>query len=146
MNKNIIQKKTPQNYHGPSVPNMILSYQAFYITKFFWITSKIFHLEITILAVAELIEKVEEIKTNTRTWGCGISRFRVMALWSGRGGHKFLFSTGQTFCQKLLFHIVAMSGLKRFRIVTHCYPVSFSIKTLFCKTNNIENQTWDKTK
>ena len=80
MNKNIIQKKTPQNYHGPSVPNMILSYQAFYITKFFWITSKIFHLEITILAVAELIEKVEEIKTNTRTWGCGISRFRVMAL------------------------------------------------------------------
>ena len=33
MNKNIIQKKTPQNYHGSSVPNVILSYQAFYITK-----------------------------------------------------------------------------------------------------------------
>ena len=60
------------------------------------------------------------------------------------GGHKFLFSTGQTFCQKLLFHIVTMGSLKRFRIVTHCYTVSFSIKTLFCKTNNIfyslENQ------
>ena len=63
MKKNIIQKKNPQNYHGLSVPNVILSYQAFYITKqrFFWITSTIFHLEISILAVAELIEKVEQI-------------------------------------------------------------------------------------
>ena len=65
----------------------------------------------------------------------------------GGGGrvHKFLFSTGQTFCQRLLFHIVAMSGLKRFNIVTHCYAVAFSIKTLFSKANNIfyslENQT-----
>ena len=49
-----------------------------------------------------------------------------------RGGHKFLFFTVQTFGQKLLFHVVAMSGLKRFRIVAHCYVVSFSIKTLFC--------------
>ena len=64
--------------------------------------------------------------------------------------HKFLFSTGQLFCQKLLFHILAISALKRFRIVTHCYPVSFSIKTLFYKTNNIfyslENRILDKTK
>ena len=63
--KNIIQKKIRQNYHRPwvpnlikffyskrkkknchglRVPNMILSYQAFYITKqgFFWIASKNF--------------------------------------------------------------------------------------------------------
>ena len=43
-----------------------------------------------------------------------------------------------------------MSGLKRFHIVTHCYAVSFSIKTLFSKANNIfhslENQISDKTK
>ena len=52
----------------------------------------------------------------------------------GGEGHKFLFSTGQTFCQKLLFYIVFyMSGLKRFRIVTHCYAASFSIKMLFYK-------------
>ena len=31
--KKIFRKKTPQNYHGPSVPNLILSYQALYITK-----------------------------------------------------------------------------------------------------------------
>ena len=132
------------------MPNLILSYQTLYITKygFFWIASKTFPLEITILSVVELIEKVEEIKKNIRTWGCGNSRFQVMALW--RGVHKFLFSTGQIFCQKLLYHIVAMIGLKRFRIVTHCYAASFSIKTLFCKTNNIfyslENRIWDKTK
>ena len=44
MKKNIIQKNTPQNYHGPSLPNLILSYQALYITKngFFWIASKNF--------------------------------------------------------------------------------------------------------
>ena len=30
-----------------------------------------------------------------------------------------------------------MIVLKRFRIVTHCCAASFSIKTLFCKTNNI---------
>ena len=67
-----------------------------------------------------------------------------------KGVHTFLFSTGQTFCQKLLYHIVAMVVLKLFRIVTRCYAVSFSIKSLFCKTNNIfynlENRIWDKTK
>ena len=36
------------------------------------------------------------------------------------GSHKFLFSTGQIFCQKILYHIVAMIVLKRFRIVMHC--------------------------
>ena len=43
-----------------------------------------------------------------------------------------------------------MSGLKRFRIFTHYYAASFSIKTLFYKTNNIfyslENQIWGKAK
>ena len=61
-----------------------------------------------------------------------------------KGRHKFLFSTEQIFCQKLLCHAVAMIGLKLFRIVTHCHAGSFYIKTLFCKTNNIfyslENQ------
>ena len=40
-----------------------------------WIASKIIYLEITILALAELIEKMEQIKKNIRTWGCGTSRF-----------------------------------------------------------------------
>ena len=61
-----------------------------------------------------------------------------------KGGHTFLFPAGQIFCQKLLYHIVAMIVLKRFRIVTHCCDALFSIKTPFCKTNNIfyslENQ------
>ena len=52
-------------------------------------------------------------------------------------GHTFLFSIEQIFCPKLLYHFVAMIVLKRFRIVTHCCAASFSIKTLFCKTNNI---------
>ena len=38
--------------------------------------------------------------------------------WVEEGGYTFLFSTGQLFCRKRLFHIVAISGLKRFRIVT----------------------------
>ena len=37
------------------------------------------------LAVVELIEKVEEIKKNIKTWGCGTLRFRVMALSRGWG-------------------------------------------------------------
>ena len=31
--KFFIQKEKKQNYHGPSVPNLILSYQALCITK-----------------------------------------------------------------------------------------------------------------
>ena len=65
-------------------------------------------------------------------------------------GHKFLFPTRQIFCQKLLYHIIAMIVLKHFRIVTHCCAASFSIQKRFCKTNNIfynlENRIWDKTK
>ena len=69
-------------------------------------------------------------------------------------GHTFLFSTGQIFCQKLLYHIVAIIVLKHFGIVPHYYAASVSIKYIillvFCKTNNIfyslENQIWDKTK
>ena len=41
-----------------------------------------------------MIEKVEEIKKNIKTWGCGTSRFQVMAL--GKRGHKFLFSRNRT--------------------------------------------------
>ena len=52
---------------------------------FFGSSLKIFPLEITILVVGELIEKVEEIKKNIRTWGCGASRFGVMALSKGGG-------------------------------------------------------------
>ena len=65
-------------------------------------------------------------------------------------GHTLLFPTGQIFSQKLLYHIVAIIVLKRFRIVTHCCAASFSIKSSFCKTNNIfyslENRIKDKTK
>ena len=61
---------------------MSISYQALYKRNidFFGSPLKTFPLEITILAVAEPIEKVEEIKKNIRTWGCENSRFRVKAL------------------------------------------------------------------
>ena len=58
----------------------------------------------------------------------------VFELWHfEEGSHisAFLFSTGQIFCQKLLYHIVAMIVLKRFRIVTHCWAALFCIKTAF---------------
>ena len=67
----------------------------------------------------------------------GLSNLTFSNYGALKGCHTFLFSTGQIFCQKLSYHIVAMIVLKRFRIVTHCYAASFSIKTLFCKTNNI---------
>ena len=140
-------KKTTQNYHGSWVPNLILKYQALYITKygFFWIDCNNFSSSDHCISV-RLIEKVEEIKKNIKTWGCGTLRFRVMTL--GKRGHKFLFSTGQIFFKKLLYHIVAIIGLKR--TFPHSYATSFSIKTIFCKTNNIfyslENPIWDKTK
>ena len=43
-------------------------------------------------------------------------------------GHTFLFSTGQTFCRKLLYHIVAMIVVKRFGIVTHCCAANVVVK------------------
>ena len=52
-------------------------------------------------------------------------------------GHTFLFSTGQIFCRKLLYHIVAMIVLKHFCLVKQYWAASFTIKTFFCKTNNI---------
>ena len=61
-----------------------------------------------------------------------------------KGGHIFQFPTGQIFCQKLLYYIAAMIVLQRFCIVINRCDASFSIKTPFCKTNNIfyslENQ------
>ena len=66
------------------MPNLILSYQALYIYNEIWIffgsPLKTFPLEITILAAVELIVKMKQIKKNTRTLGCGTSRFRVIAL------------------------------------------------------------------
>ena len=112
---------------------------------FFGSPLKYFPLEITILMTVELIE---DIKKNIRTWGCRISRIRVIALW--KGSRIFLFSTGQIFCQKVLYHIVVMISTKRFRIVMYGYAASFSIKTLFCKTNNIfyslQNRIWNRSK
>ena len=129
------------------MPNLILKYQALYITKywFFWIVCNNVSSSDHCISV-RLREKVEEIKKNIKTWGCGTLRFRVMAL--GKRGHKFLFPTGQIFFKKPLYHIAAIIGLKR--TFPHSYAASFSIKTLFCKTNNIfyslENPIWDKTK
>ena len=64
----------------------------------------------------------------------------ISELWRFEGAHTF----HKYFVKKLLYDIVAMIVLKRFRIVTHCCDASFSIKTPFCKTNNIfyslENQ------
>ena len=112
---------------------------------FFGSPLKYFPLEITILMTVELIE---DLKKNIRTWGCRISRIRVITLW--KGSRIFLFSTGQIFCQKVLYHIVVMISTKRFRIVMHGYAASFSIKTLFCKTNNIfyslQNRIWNRSK
>ena len=45
---------------------------------FFGLPLKTFPLEIV-----ELIEKLKKFKKNVRTWGCGNSRFRNMALWRG---------------------------------------------------------------
>ena len=45
--------------------------------------------------VGELIEKVEEIKKNIRTWGCGASRFGVMALSKGGGGRGVIDTTSK---------------------------------------------------
>ena len=104
--KNIIQKKTHK---------IIMTHEC-QIWYFFWIASKNFWL---LSAIVELVEKEEEIRKNIRTWGCWTSHFqlwRFQGEWGG--GHKFLFSSGQIFRQKLLYHIVAMIGLKHFRIVT----------------------------
>ena len=130
------KKKTNKNYHGPWVPNLPrFIYNEIRIC--FGSPIKTFPLEIV-----ELIEKLEGIKKNIRPWGCENSRFRVMAF--------FYFLQNKHLVKKLLYHIVAMIVLKRFRIVTHCCTASFSIKTFFCKTNNIfyslENRIWDKTK
>ena len=76
--------------------------------------------------MVELIEKLEKIKKNIRTWGCGTSRFQ---LWHFKEGHTFLFSTGQIFRQKLLKHIRTTIVLKRFRIVTHCFFVKLLFST-----------------
>ena len=67
----------------------------------------------------------------------GLWNLMFLSYGALNGGHTFLFSTGQIFCQKLLYNIVATIVLKRLRIVTHCYAASFTITLLFCKTNNI---------
>ena len=38
---------------------------------------------------------------------------------------------------KTMFYIIPVIALEYFRIVTHCYPTSFSIKTSNYETNNI---------
>ena len=76
---------------------------------FFGSPLKTFPLVIAILAAIELIEKMEGIKKNIRTWDCGTSRYG--ALKDGGGGGEVT--------------------------KTHCYATLFSIKRLFCKTNNI---------
>ena len=100
------------------------------------------------LKIVELMEKPEEINKNIRTYGCGTSRFRLMALW--RGVTHLYSLRDKYFVKKLLYHIVAMIALKPSRVVTHCCAASFPITSPFCKTNNIfyslENRIWDKTK
>ena len=76
--KNIKKTKNTQNYHGPWVPNRILSYQALYITKydFFWIVSNNFSSSDYYIS-GRVIEKLEEIKKNVKTWGCGQDKYFV---------------------------------------------------------------------
>ena len=45
---------------------------------FFGSPLKTFPLVIIILAAIELIEKMEEIKKNIRTWDCGTSRYGAL--------------------------------------------------------------------
>ena len=45
---------------------------------FFGSPLKTFPLVILILAAIELIEKMEEIKKNIRTWDCGTSRYGAL--------------------------------------------------------------------
>ena len=68
-------------------------------------------------------EKLEEIKKNIKNGVVEPSFLDHSALM---GGHKFLFSTRQISCQKLLCHIVTTNCLKRFHIVTQSFAASFS--------------------
>ena len=57
---------------------------------FFGSPLKTFPLVIIILAAIELIEKMEEIKKNIRTWDCGTSRYGALKEGGGGGGgHKY---------------------------------------------------------
>ena len=79
----------------------------------------------------------------------GLWNLAFLSYGALKGGHRYLFSTGQIFCQVISYHIVAMIVLKCFHILTHCCAAVLSINTLFYKTNNIfyslENWIWDKT-
>ena len=44
---------------------------------FFVLSLKTSQLQITTLVVAKLIDKMEEINKNIRTWGCGTSHFKA---------------------------------------------------------------------
>ena len=39
--------------------------------------------------------------------------------------------------EKIMHQFVATNDLARFRIVTHSYAASFSLKVILCETNNI---------
>ena len=78
--------KSDKNFYSKRKKNTKLSlpisaksdtYHDLYITKqdFFGSPLKTFPLEIV-----KLIEKLEKIKKNMRTWGCETSRFQVMGL------------------------------------------------------------------
>ena len=67
--------------------------------------------------------------------GGGETRFHVIGTWSSC--QKNLFSTISYMHQNFIWHIAAVMALARFRIVTHSYTASFSIKFILCETNNI---------
>ena len=56
-------------------------------------------------------------------------------LWHFEGGSQISIFHRTNILPKRLYHIAAMISLKRFRVVTQYYAASFSVKTLFCKTN-----------
>ena len=167
MKKILFRKKHPRYYHGLWVPNLIKKIlfkkkknkitmahecQIWYLVTrlyilwnedFFGSPLKTFPLEI--VELVEKLEDIKQIKINMGLWNLTFPSYGTL-----KRGHTFLFSTRQIFCQKILYHVVAMVVLKRFRVVTHCCTASFSIKTFFGKTNNIlyslENRIWGKTK
>ena len=91
---------------------------------FFGSLLKTFRYKITILAIVELVDKVEEIKKNIRTWGCGTSRFPAMELSrGGRRGSQISIFFRTNILSKPFIPYCSHDWPKTF---PHCYAVLFS--------------------
>ena len=100
---------------------------------FFGSSLKTFQLRITILVVGKLIDKVEEINKNIRTWGCGTSHFEA-------GVTNFYFLQEKYFAN-FFFFFFSYCSHEWPRMFPHTCALLrclvFYKKRFFCKTNNI---------